>query len=72
MGCSSSAQARNVERTPQPIQVAAAQTAANQGGSETSPQANVAPTKPVKIDSTTTAENNQVVNDQKDAPSTGN
>lgn len=71
MGCSSSAQARNVERTPQPVQVAAAQTAANQGGSEMSPQANVAPTKPVKIESTT-AENNQVVNDQKDAPSTGN
>lgn len=69
MGCSSSAQARNVERTPQPVQVAAAQTAANQGGSEMSPQANVAP---VKIESTTTAENNQVVNDQKDAPSTGN
>lgn len=74
MGCSSSAQAQNVERSPQPVQVAASQTAANQsgGGSDMLPQPNVAPTKPVQIESTTTAEKNQVVHDQIDAPSTGN
>lgn len=69
MGCSASSQARAVETSPQPVQVAA-QTATNQraGGSSASP--NVDQAKSAQIESTTT-ESVQQKSEQAEQPKTG-